>query len=172
MKEMHWDEELARMAQTYINEGRFAHNTYEERSTSAFKDVGQNLAYTTEYVVKGTENYTHPDWSKVVKMWYDEVEYLSTKNTPGEYMFNGNIGHYTQVVWADSYRVGCGASYLEDGEITYPSVTYIKIKLMYNCHYGPAGNININGKFTPYEINEPDSQCPKSSTYDNLCASQ
>ena len=49
----------------------------------------------------------------------------------------GTAGHYTQVVWRDSVRIGCAI-------VDCPSVTYHSVVL---CDYSPGGNI-INQK--PY----------------------
>ena len=46
--------------------------------------------------------------------------------------FNG-VGHYTQMLWANTELVGCGAvRYNNDGQ--WNSVYLV-------CNYGPAGNI-------------------------------
>ena len=42
------------------------------------------------------------------------------------------IGHYTQLVWAESTKLGCGAIKYEEGG-------YNKLYLI--CNYGPAGNM-------------------------------
>ncbi|GIY00510.1 u6-Nephitoxin-Nsp1b_2 [Caerostris extrusa] len=47
------------------------------------------------------------------------------------YVF-GDWGHFSQVVWATSWRVGCGrAMFMEDGWYT----TFLV------CNYGPTGNM-------------------------------
>ena len=46
----------------------------------------------------------------------------------------GNIGVYTQMMWAETYLVGCGAIQYEgnDGNVKYETFVV--------CNYGPAGN--------------------------------
>jgi uncharacterized protein YkwD len=44
---------------------------------------------------------------------------------------SGVCGHYTQLVWANSRRIGCARSYC--GALTYPSSIV--------CNYGPGGNV-------------------------------
>ena len=62
-------------------------------------------------------------------MWYDEVgKYTySTAQQPG-------TGHYTQVVWANSKRIGCGAAYCKSAEGLSYSATIVV------CRYLPGGN--------------------------------
>uniref|UniRef100_A0A667X6V6 Cysteine-rich venom protein-like n=1 Tax=Myripristis murdjan TaxID=586833 RepID=A0A667X6V6_9TELE len=57
------------------------------------------------------------------------------------------IGHYTQVVWYSSYKVGCGAK-LCPGNIYF-----------YGCHYYRAGNFRT---VAPYKAGPPCASCPNS----------
>lgn len=65
-----------------------------DEDIAGFKFLGENLA-------KGASKV------KSVTMWYDEI-----KDTPGgkgkETTFNPKTGHYTQVVWKEVTKVGCG----------------------------------------------------------------
>ena len=63
--------------------------------------------------------------------------------------FTSGTSTYTQVVWADTYKVGCGftAFYGFDGSY----------KKLYVCNYGPGGNI-IGGSM--YKTGWPCTQCP------------
>jgi glioma pathogenesis-related protein 2 len=67
----------------------------------------------------------------VVKLWYGEVvNYNYTK--PG---FSDNTGHFTQVIWKNSLKLGCGAArgtvFLQGKEV----------RAFYTvCQYSPAGN--------------------------------
>ena len=63
--------------------------------------------------------------------------------------FNSDTGHYTQVVWADTYTVGCGFS----GFLSYDG-WYNKY---YVCNYGPGGNV-IGG--STYTVGGACTRCP------------
>ncbi len=43
--------------------------------------------------------------------------------------FKSNTGHYSQVVWADTYAVGCAATKCSKG-----------LSPIYACNYGTTGN--------------------------------
>lgn len=66
----------------------------------------------------------HISCPHMVKMWYDEIkDYNFSK--PG---FSMKTGHFTQLVWKNSVRLGCG--YYTSKKGTYLS-----------CGYGPHGNV-------------------------------
>lgn len=60
--------------------------------------------------------YTTP---AAVKMWYDEVKYFNFRRGG----FTMKTGHFTQVVWKRSTKLGCG---------------HYKSNIV--CRYGPPGN--------------------------------
>ena len=62
--------------------------------------------------------------TSAVDMWYEEVEDYDFNN-PG---WKSGIGHFTQVVWKGSEKLGCGVGC---GSNNYCYVT---------CNYYPAGN--------------------------------
>ncbi|CAG2060007.1 unnamed protein product [Timema podura] len=69
------------------------------------------------------------------------------------------VGHYTQVVWADTKLVGCGLIYYPDGVW---NIYYMA------CNYGPGGNI-IGDSL--YKEGTPCSECDGGCdiTYTGLC---
>ena len=73
----------------------------------------------------------------------------------------GVIGHYTQLVWAETYRIGCGfARHGARGGFGGTA--------LYVCDYGPGGN--MMGK--PVYMSGPAcTQCPDGTTCVNsLCS--
>ena len=92
--------------------------------------------------------------------WYDEVEIFSNKHVE-PFKFSTPTGHYTQVVWADTDKVGCGATSYRDGKW---------FATLYTCNYGPNGNF-IRGQM--YADGAACSQCSSgsscSSQYPGLC---
>jgi len=162
MKEMVWNDQLAEVAQAWAEQCPKTHDHPMNRRIcdGDYKNTGQNIF----------NNLGHADkhmWEKAVQFWYDEVEYMpntdvDTYQAPSS---GKMIGHYTQVVWAKTYEVGCGAIYytIEKNGVKYPN------SKKYICNYGPAGNYN---KATIYEVGRPTSKCEngKSTNFPFLCA--
>ena len=74
--------------------------------------------------------------------------------------FLPGTGHYTQMVWATSYKIGCGYS-------SYRKRNFVKKYIV--CNYGDAGNL-LNAPM--YQVGRPCSQCPAnicSRRYPGLC---
>ena len=126
-----WSEQLAATAQAWANtctagdgtNSQIAHNP--NRSVGYPFYVGENIASSTGTLGPQT----------AVNLWAAEAaDYNYATNTCAA----GKVcGHYTQVVWADSYRLGCGTAIC-------PNLLYSHVLV---CNYGPGGN---NGAGKPY----------------------
>ncbi|XP_033217148.1 venom allergen 5-like [Belonocnema kinseyi] len=155
MREMYWDEELANGAQKWANNCTFGHNSKEEREVARFK-VGQNIAQT-----KTKRNSSDAkEFGKQINKWFDEHQNFNFGPIKSNGVFK-KTGHYTQVIWANSYMIGCGYSRFRNQK----GVTYH----LYICHYGPSGNEKNE---SPYKIGR--RKCPTnwghSKKYPNLCS--
>ena len=77
------------------------------------------------------------------------------------YRFQSSTGHYTQIVWGETTKIGCGSA-------TYKSGRFIKKYVV--CNYGKAGNLL---RAPMYEVGRPCSSCPSgtscSRSYPGLC---
>jgi len=156
MIEMTWDEELARVAQTHADQCVFDHDCSDCRRVARFK-VGQNLYTQSQSHRKNLEL----DWGNAIKEWYNEVSDVP-RSTAKSYRFNFATGHYTQIVWAKTSKVGCGVSMYKDG----PWFT-----ALFTCNYGPAGNFR---QAEMYKAGPACSECPQGSQcsqkYKGLCS--
>nr|VZI45830.1 unnamed protein product [Spirometra erinaceieuropaei] len=88
-----YDTELEVLAQKWVNRCKFEHPSPKEEE---YRLSGQNLGATGG--LNGEASIR-----KVMKMWYDENKnYNYNRNS-----CNGVCGHYTQMVWWNSNRIGC-----------------------------------------------------------------
>ena len=74
------------------------------------------------------------DWglSKKTQSWYNEVADFPSSNVgsfAGGYLNGKAVGHYTQVVWAESQKVGCGVIYYKDTNPNFAQYPYRKVQI-------------------------------------------
>jgi pathogenesis-related protein 1 len=129
-----WDAEIAELAQEWAEvlaqDCSFMHSMRE--------GLGENLATFGASTERGLTN----TGSEAVDMWHSEIDCytfgtiagpanMGTEECSAECDEYGGCGHYTQVVWRETLRVGCGvASCFKDG---FYWDTYV-------CNYDPPGN--------------------------------
>lgn len=114
------DAELTREAQAYADRlaasGRFEHSPQDERP-----DQGENLwrgtagAYSFESMVR--------PWVDERRMYRHNV--FPDVSTTGRWQ---DVGHYTQIVWRDTTRFGCGFASGRGFDVLV-------------CRYSPQGNV-------------------------------
>lgn len=126
MKDIRWSDDLAQSSMQWAKQCKWQH--------SNTKNVGENLYATT---IKN-KNF---DPSIAVKSWGDEGEYYNYNNNSCQK--GKQCGHYTQVVWANSDKVGCAINTCDklDGSGFPSGGTFVV------CQYSPPGNY-VNQK--PY----------------------
>lgn len=78
---------------------------------------GENLAWSSK---------KSSSCQELMSMWYNEIK-LYNYRSPS---FNSEIGHFTQLVWKDSTRVGCARGFSKRGKGVYLV-----------CNYDPPGNV-------------------------------
>ncbi|KAJ7345437.1 hypothetical protein JRQ81_001387 [Phrynocephalus forsythii] len=138
MLRMEWNSQAASHAQSWANQCSLKQSTYESRMING-KSCGENIFMSSIIV----------PWPYVIQKWFDEgknFQYGSGATSP-----NARIGVYTQVVWYNSYQVGCAVAVCP-GQPVY--------KYFYVCRYCPAGN-RIDQINTPYKKGTPCGDCPK-----------
>ena len=70
------------------------------------------------------------------------------------------IGHYTQMVWASTHKIGCGYTSYKRGRF---------VKKFIVCNYGKAGNLL---RAPMYQVGRPCSKCSSntcSKNFPGLC---
>jgi len=162
MEKFTWDEELAKIAQAQVNKCVYGHDClwpYKCRKDKdgCYNGVGQNIAYRPN-----SSLVNQSDWHLTIQAWYDEIKHYDNANKDVESLSTfgfWKIVHFTQIIWAETYKVGCGFIIYFDGQY---------YKRLYSCNYGHGGNwigrpIYLKG--------EPCSKCPKDTKCeDSLCA--
>ena len=132
MIKMTWDSDLEFLATKWAENCEFGHDSGSARKVPQSFSSGQN----------GFAGGRLGNMTAVVNAWHSEVKDYT-------YGSDGNVfhkvGHYTQVVWAKSYKVGCGGAICGGTGHFY-------------CNYGPPGNYGIK---TPYKTGTRGSDCLK-----------
>uniref|UniRef100_G1KSX8 SCP domain-containing protein n=1 Tax=Anolis carolinensis TaxID=28377 RepID=G1KSX8_ANOCA len=138
-----WDPELEAIAKDYATKCIWEHNPDRGRR-------GENL-----FAMSGDL-----DVKTIVESWYDEYQYYNMTTLTCE---EGQMcGHYTQVVWANTERVGCETVFCETLTVLNDTDMHLVV-----CNYEPPGNVKGH---KPYKEGEPCSMCPEGySCKDALC---
>jgi len=149
MLEMTWDDELAVVAQRWADQCQFGHDSI--RNVGRFK-VGQNV------YIHAHSNAGPVPWRQGIMSFYDEVKLHNSRDTQS-YSFLPSTGHYTQMVWAQTGKIGCGSISWREGRF---------IKQFLVCNYGPSGNTL---RRPIYDIGKACSRCPTGTSCSNgLCS--
>ncbi|XP_063617556.1 serotriflin-like [Cydia splendana] len=148
---MSWHAEAARQAQEYADHCIFLkHNPIEEKIVTHLGACGQNLFAAAEKT----------PWFFAIKDWFLEYQNF-TYGAPIKNL--RAVGHYTQMVWATTHKLGCGVARCSGG----PWGQFYN----YVCHYCPGGNIEGIVQY-PYRVGPPCGDCPDhcvSGLCTNMC---
>jgi len=131
-----WDESLAASAQQAANTCAFKHT----KETNPSFGSGENIYYTTNVNVD-TSNPANA--KEISRMWYEEIALYDYAN-PG---FSSATGHFTQMVWTTSTRIGCGYTVCTNGISDNGNN---RPGLIAFCHYSVPGN--VQGEFATHVL--------------------
>ncbi|XP_068679131.1 uncharacterized protein [Montipora foliosa] len=171
MEYMEWNDDLGNLAQMWSDKCEWKHGFTKFGAwypSEAFrsKTVGQNLA--REWGKWIDNKQSGPVDS--VRRWFVEKDYYTfgkfTYPMPPSMCRKEPCGHYTQVVWASSKKVGCAFNWCDKYFGTpHP---WVPGETVVTCDYYPSGN--VVGKL-PYTVGPPCSKCAsgKGWCYKNLC---
>ena len=128
------DNELIKLAQDYSAVLAYNNDIYYIAPSRNIKKngekVGENIFTCTSIL---NEKCYNEYSTKPVDKWYNEIN-LYNFDDPG---FTLDTAHFTQIVWKETTKMGCGASVRNDG-LTYKVV----------CNYYKAGNIINSAKYS------------------------
>ncbi|XP_036109110.1 GLIPR1-like protein 1 [Molossus molossus] len=149
MKYMSWDEGLAKISKAWANQCQMEHNHCLSNSYHChpiFISMGENIWLGDSY------NLTP---KSVINHWYNESIFYNFNRLQCSKICT----HYTQVIWANSYKVGCAINICPDLGGTETAI--------FICDYGPPGNYE---RTPPYTKGVPCSKCGKEDSCENkLC---
>ncbi len=125
-----WSDRLAVVAEdwaTHLAENNGCNMQHRPRQGKESRPFGENIYWASPLKWSdGRREIQNISADRVVKSWADEVE---------EYDYNSNscqagkvCGHYTQLVWRESTRLGCGRAVCSDKS------------QIWVCNYDPPGN--------------------------------
>jgi len=158
MNKVVWNKELAKIAQRWADQCVWDHDKF--RSKRDGTQVGQNMARTGLSSTRKNKKEMEGQLTSFVNSWYNEVEDPGFNGAIEPFRFDYGSGHYSQVVWAETTEIGCGATYFEevDGKFKYILV----------CNY-KYGNMRDDSM---YKQGKACSQCPegrKCNNNEGLC---
>ncbi|XP_029994342.1 peptidase inhibitor 16-like isoform X2 [Sphaeramia orbicularis] len=147
MLPLRWDPSLKLIAEGYAAKCIWNHNPELE-------DTGENLFVGTGPL----------DLRVALEKWFlEHLDYEYNNNSCDE---DKMCGHYTQMVWADTHRVGCAFHLCNQMEgLDWERVSFLV------CNYYPAGN--YEGE-RPYVEGDWCSRCPENlqRCENNLCVAE
>ncbi len=124
---MTWDDKLSKVAENWANRCQWSHNAgrtidYAAQGGSGY--VGENIAFYTT-----PSPFTPLD---MVKSWANEKKDFTYPTTCS----SGKVcGHYTQMIWKSTSRVGCAQANCPSlSGIPYGNTRFVV------CDYAPGGN--------------------------------
>ncbi|NWU74480.1 GLIP1 protein, partial [Onychorhynchus coronatus] len=146
-----WDAALAKTAKAWAKKCKFKHNTNLEiqgKIHPTFTLVEENI---------WTDIATTFSVGAALCYWFNEVS---------SYDFSTNIctgmcGHYTHVVWAESYKAGGTVHFCNTAE----HFSQVPKAAHFICNYGYKRNYPSK----PYKAGQPCSGCSNEKCADKLC---
>ncbi|XP_072340076.1 GLIPR1-like protein 1 [Scyliorhinus torazame] len=150
---MSWDAGLAKTAKAWSKTCSSAKNPHLERGDGhpSFDTVGEN-----SYIASGTISIVD-----AIQSWNDEGTHFDFANNlcAKKYVCK----HYTQLVWGETYKLGCAANHCSKGI----NGSKIKDGAIFVCNYSPSGNVE---ELTPYHKGAPCTACGADFCRSFLCS--
>ena len=152
MLQMYYSDGLGASAQKVANRCLYKHSNPQDRNQPQFA-VGETI-----FRMKFINGTPEKNWQNAIEDWFTEIKDFGGKSVV-QYRPTGAVtDHFTQLIWANTFLVGCGFASFSDSprEITH----------LYICHFGPTGNI-VN--FPIYNASlTPACDCPQNLGCNNM----
>ncbi|XP_031418863.1 glioma pathogenesis-related protein 1b isoform X1 [Clupea harengus] len=154
MQYMTWDEALAKSAKSWAKKCQASHNPLLKQAGKLhpeFPRVGENIWVGLPVSSFSVEN--------ALRAWNDERQHYTLRTNT----CNKTCGHYTQLLWAKSYKVGCAVLPCPRGITGFSDSPKAGI---FVCNYGEGGNL---AGAAPYTEGPSCAVCSKDHCESNLC---
>lgn len=155
MQKMYWDNELAKVAQKHADRCSFVHDNMDWRAIPATGNLpGQNIVRIT-----GNQRY---DWKTAFgDMFSGEMERWDWGKGINRRFRGKSAYHYTQIMFSDIARVGCGYS-----ECLYPD----RLETLFVCNYNKIQMVDSNGLILkPWDADKKACELCPDSCVNKLC---
>ncbi|XP_072714407.1 serotriflin-like isoform X2 [Ciconia boyciana] len=136
MLKMVWSENAAKNAQKWANKCEMRISPREQRVIDGVT-CGENILLSS-----------YPrTWAETIQVWSSQSSNFNYG--VGATTKNVNIENYTQLIWYNSYKIGCAVAHCPRNKFNY----------FYVCHYCPSGNNDMQIA-TPYRSGPKCADCP------------
>ncbi|XP_057235099.1 cysteine-rich venom protein-like [Malurus melanocephalus] len=136
MLKMEWSNKAAKNAQKWADQCAMKVSPRDKRIINGVA-CGENVLLSS----------VQRSWTEIIQVWHSQSS--NFRYGYGAISRNVNIQSYTQLIWYNSYKVGCGFSKCAVGPYKY----------FYVCQYCPAGN-NPMQIAMPYRNGPKCADCP------------
>lgn len=164
MKEVTWDKEVEGVAQNWASSNPSGHNSNRKLPTRPSLYVGENIYWSSrsgsKVITAGNANVT-----AAIASWYSEVKDFSGDVSAFK-SSAAAIGHFTQVIWADTSAVGCG---ILDCVTKSSSGSYSQ-SVAFVCDYAVGGNYLGSPIYKKGAVTSACGTKGVSKTFPALCA--
>ncbi|XP_041071606.1 glioma pathogenesis-related protein 1-like [Carcharodon carcharias] len=150
---MSWDAGLAKTARAWSKTCNFRNNPHLQtkgKGHPVYETVGENI-----YAVSGSFSVRD-----AIQAWYNEGTHFDFEANKCN---KSNCKHYTQLVWGQTYKLGCAANHCPNGIKS----SEIKDGTVFVCNYSPCGNRKGEA---PYFKGPPCTGCGDDFCRSRLCS--
>uniref|UniRef100_A0A182SCN4 SCP domain-containing protein n=1 Tax=Anopheles maculatus TaxID=74869 RepID=A0A182SCN4_9DIPT len=120
MQFLHWDQDLQAMAERWVRQCIVGYDECDFIGNPSYP-IGQTVFYHPKPILKHWE-------ALALSTWFSEKDKLGNNLPVGGSLSSAGVSNYTQLVWARTQFVGCGAASMYGGHLIV-------------CYYYPKGNI-------------------------------
>ncbi len=164
MYRVYWDSAIAMNAANWVSscDPDWPHSSEEARSNiGGYEILGENLSYCAGTGCSDQPLITDDSGKGDGEGWWDErTDYDLATDTS-----TGFTAHYTQMVSANVYSIGCATQHCEaPGPGNWDGTWWWTI-----CQYGPRGDAYWSGN-RPYEVGDGDLIDPPATVFDKHSA--